>query len=203
MLKKFECVESCSDCCINRGYFPSKEFGKIGVILLPGERKKIERLAEIRKITIKILPRIGVGRNSGGQGPERIIAYQLMGRESDGNICPFLETDGSKKSPHGGALCIIYNERPAACKAYPLVNIDPAISTLDSKCNYCVSTNGNKVFNLGLSDEIMALNEIMVSTRVGEDDQLWRYATNIGDSSDGKMMPEGWVQTNIDDQDIH
>jgi hypothetical protein len=74
---------------------------------------------------------------------------------------------------------------------------------LDSKCSYCVATNGNKVCNLGLSDEILALNEIMVSTQAGEDDHLWRYATNVGDSSDGKMMPEGWVQTNIDDQDIH
>jgi Fe-S-cluster containining protein len=197
LLKKFECIEGCSDCCINRGYFPSKEFGKIGVILVPGERKKIERLAEIKKIDIKILPRIGVSRNDGGEGPERIIAYQLMGRERDGNICPFLETDGSKKSPHGGALCSIYDERPAACKAYPLVTIDPTISTLDSKCSYCVTNNGNKVCNLGLNDEITALNEIIASTEADEDNQLWRYATNVGDSSGGKMLPEGWKQIKI------
>lgn len=197
MLKKFECIEGCSDCCMNRGYFPSKEFGKIGVILLPEERKRIERLAEIKKVDITVLPRIGVSRNDGGEGPERVIAYQLMGRERDGNICPFLETDGSKKSPHGGALCSIYDERPAACKAYPLVNIDPTISTLDSKCSYCVANNGNKVCNLGLNDEIMALNEIIVSTETDEDNQLWRYATNVGDSSDGKMLPEGWKQIKV------
>jgi hypothetical protein len=47
---------------------------------------------------------------------------------------------------------------------------------------------------LGLSNEIKALNEIMTSTYVDEGTQLWRYATNVGDSSDGKMLPEGWIK---------
>ena len=197
MLKKFKCVEGCSDCCINREYFPSKEFGKIGVLLLPKEKIKIEQLAEEKKVNVKILPRIGVGKDMGGKGasPESTVVYQLMGRERDGNICPFLETEGSERSPHGGTRCTIYEERPAACKAYPLVSIDPTVSTLDSKCSYCVSSNENKVCNLGLSNEIKALNEIMVSTRVDEDTQLWRYATNVGDPSDEKMLlPEGWIK---------
>lgn len=195
MLKKFKCVEGCSDCCINREYFPSKEFGKIGVLLLPKEKKKIEHLAETKKVNIKILPRIGVGMTDNEEGPESILIYQLMGRERDGNICPFLETDGSERSPHGGARCTIYDERPAACKAYPLVNIDPTISTLDSKCSYCVSTNENKVCNLGLVNEIEALNEIMVSTSGDEGTHLWRYATNVGDRCDERLLlPEGWIK---------
>lgn len=130
-----------------------------------------------------------------GASPGSILIYQLMGRERDGNFCPFLETDGSERSPHGGTRCTIYDERPAACKAYPLVSIDPSISTLDSKCSYCVSTNENKVCNLGLGNEIQALNEIMISTRADEGTQLWRYATNVGDPSDGKMLlPEGWIK---------
>jgi uncharacterized protein len=195
LLKKFKCVEGCSDCCINREYFPSKEFGKIGVLLLPEEKKKIEHLAETKKVDIKVLPRIGVGLGDDGTSPESILVYQLMGRERDGNICPFLDTDGSEQSPHGGARCTIYDERPAACRAYPLVSIDPTISTLDSKCSYCVSTNGNKVCNLGLNNEIKALNEIMISTRADEGTHLWRYATNVGDPSDGKLLlPEGWIK---------
>ncbi|MGH9977088.1 MAG: YkgJ family cysteine cluster protein [Nitrososphaeraceae archaeon] len=195
MLKKFKCVEGCSDCCINREYFPSKEFGKIGVLLLPKEKKKIEHLAETKKVNIKILPRIGVGMNDKEEGPESILVYQLMGRERDGNICPFLETNGPERSPHGGARCTIYDERPAACKAYPLVNIDPTISTLDSKCSYCVSTNENKVCNLGLVNEIQALNEIMVATSADEDTHLWRYATNVGDRCDERLLlPEGWIK---------
>jgi uncharacterized protein len=195
LLKKFKCVEGCSDCCINREYFPSKEFGKIGVLLLPKEKKMIEHLAETKKVNVKILPRIGVGMNGKEEGPESILVYQLMGRERDGNICPFLETDGSERSPHGGARCSIYDERPAACKAYPLVNIDPTISTLDSKCGFCVSTNENKVCNLGLSNEIEALNEIIVSTSADESTCLWRYATNVGDGCDeGLLLPEGWIK---------
>lgn len=194
MLKKFKCVEGCSDCCINRQYYPSKEFGKIGVLLLPKEKKKIEEQAESLGIKIKILPRLGVGKSDDGASPETVLAYQLMGREIDGNICPFLETDGPELSPHGGRPCIIYDKRPAACKAYPLVSIDPTVSTLDTACRYCVSTNGNKVCNSGLSGEIETLNEIMLSTRASEGKQIWRYATNVGDPLDGKMLQEGWVK---------
>ena len=194
MLKEFKCVEGCSDCCINREYFPSKEFGKIGVLLLPKEKKMIEQLAETMGIKITILPRIGVGTSDNGASPKSVLLYQLMGRERDGNICPFLDTNGSERSPHGGARCTIYDERPAACKAYPLVSIDPTISTLDSKCSYCVSTKENMVCNLGLSAEIKALNEIMVATRADKGTQLWRYATNVGDPSDGKMLPQGWIK---------
>lgn len=195
MLKKFNCVEGCSDCCINREYFPSKDFGKIGVLLLPKEKEKIERLAKEKKVDVKILPRIGVGMDDKRGTPESILIYQLMGREKDGSTCPFLETNGPERSPHGGMRCTIYDERPTACKAYPLVSIDPTASKLDSNCRYCVSSNENKVCNLGLNNEIMALNEIMVSTRVGEGTQLWRYATNVGDPSDDKkLLPEGWIK---------
>jgi Fe-S-cluster containining protein len=194
LLKKFKCVEGCSDCCINREYFPSKEFGKIGVLLLPKEKKMIEQLAETMNVNIKILPRIGVGTSSNGSTPKSILLYQLMGIDRDGNTCPFLGTDGHERSPHGGAPCTIYDQRPAACKAYPLVSIDPTISKLDSKCSYCISTKDNMVCNLGLSNEIKALNEIMISTCVDEGTQLWRYATNVGDPSDGKMLPEGWIK---------
>ena len=195
MFKKFKCVEGCSDCCTNRKYFPSKKFGKIGVLLLPEERQKIEQLAKAIKVNVKILPRLGTSRGSNESGPERIIAYQLMGKEKNGNLCPFLDTGGSKRSPHGGARCRIYDNRPVACKAYPLVGIDPTISTLDSSCTYCVSANENKVFNIGLEKEIKALNKIIASTGIDEGALLWRYATNLGDPGDEEMLlPAGWLE---------
>jgi Fe-S-cluster containining protein len=195
LFKKFRCVEGCSDCCINREYFPSKKFGKIGVLVLPDEKVKLEQLAKSIKVKIKILPRIGISRNDDESSPEQVIVYQLMGKESDGNLCPFLETDGSERSPHGGARCRIYDNRPLACKAYPLVSIDPIISTLDKRCTFCASINENRVFNLGIDTEIKALSEIIALTRIDDAAQLWRYATNIGDPGDKKMLlREGWVK---------
>ena len=42
MLKKFKCVDGCSDCCNYREYYPSVEYGKIGVLILPDEKFRIE-----------------------------------------------------------------------------------------------------------------------------------------------------------------
>lgn len=195
LLKVFRCIDGCSDCCVNREYFPSKAYGKIGVLLLPKEKKRIERAAGIMDIPIWILPRIGVGKNEGGTGPKEVLFYQLMGKNRDGNLCPFLEIDGEQRSPHGGARCSIYNERPIACKAYPLVSTDPFSSALDHKCNFCVSNKQEQVCNKGIGDEIKALGEIMAATKVKEGDEIWRYATNVGDSSSaGELLPQGWTK---------
>ena len=39
---EFRCIEECSQCCIEREYYPSKKFGKIGVLILPEEKTKID-----------------------------------------------------------------------------------------------------------------------------------------------------------------
>ena len=52
---EFRCVEECSDCCVQREYYPTKQFGKIGVLILPNEKEKIEKFAKENKIEIKIL----------------------------------------------------------------------------------------------------------------------------------------------------
>ena len=36
------------------------------------------------------------------------------------DLCPFL--DASKRSPHGGFSCMIYSDRPLACRAYPVTD---------------------------------------------------------------------------------
>ena len=51
---EFRCVEECSDCCVQREYYPTKQFGKIGVLILPNEKEKIEKFPKENKIEIKI-----------------------------------------------------------------------------------------------------------------------------------------------------
>ena len=44
---EFRCVDECSQCCVEREYYPTKQFGKIGVLILPEEKKKYELLSEL------------------------------------------------------------------------------------------------------------------------------------------------------------
>ena len=53
---EFICVEACSDCCVQREYYPTKQFGTIGVLILTNEKEKIEKFTKENKIEIKILP---------------------------------------------------------------------------------------------------------------------------------------------------
>ena len=108
------------------------------------------RLALKHGIKVSILPRVGVSANVNCDKPEKIIAYQMMGRDKDGDTCPFLDVSGAVLSPHGGHGCRIYEKRPLACMAYPLQGHRPAeqsaslpdmsqdaIPMLDSKCRFC------------------------------------------------------------------
>ena len=61
MLREFHCVQDCSDCCIYRQYYPSVDYGKIGVLLLPEEKKRVESLAKHSQISVTIFPRLGIG----------------------------------------------------------------------------------------------------------------------------------------------
>jgi hypothetical protein len=42
----FHCIEDCAECCIQREYYPSKKFGKVGVLILPEEKEIIESHAK-------------------------------------------------------------------------------------------------------------------------------------------------------------
>jgi len=97
---QFKCVEGCSDCCIYREYYPDKSYGKIGVLILPSEKERIEQLAKSLGKTITVLRRIGVGtekRSREDVKPKRVIAYQLMGVRNDGDLCPFLDVDSNER----------------------------------------------------------------------------------------------------------
>ncbi len=180
----FSCVDGCSKCCIEREYYPSVKFGKIGVLILPDEKQKIEFFAKKHSIKAIISPRIGISEKN--DKPDEILAYQLMGKEPNGNTCPFLDIETNDRSPHGGYKCKIYQDRPLACRAYPLIESLPI--TLDPKCKFCEScstADGN------IHSELESLVKIktMMKTRA---QYIWRYATGIGEISDKSKIETGW-----------
>ena len=95
---EFHCIQDCSQCCIEREYYPGKKFGKIGVLILPEEKEKIQNIAKEKNLEILILPRIGVSEEKNSESI-KILAFQMMGVEKNGNTCPFLDTNSGKKSP--------------------------------------------------------------------------------------------------------
>jgi Fe-S-cluster containining protein len=192
-MKKFSCVQDCSDCCIYREYYPSLEYGKIGVLLLPEEKAAIEQLAKNMNIKVRIIPRLAIGKDS----PGKIIAYQMMGKNDDGNLCPFLEVESNERSPHGGFKCRIYSERPLACRAYPVIDVVDRTAKFDPHCQFCKKFSSTKASSEGLQQEIEALAKIRASVIAGDDGNnnnnisIWRYATATGGSYG--LLPEGWI----------
>jgi hypothetical protein len=184
---EFNCIKECSQCCIERQYYPTKKFGKVGVLILPEEKERIEYLAKKYRLDVTILPRIGMSYQR-QDAPEQIIAYQMMGRETDGNTCPFLDTESDKRSPHDGFVCRIYNDRPLACKAYPLIESNPI--ALDSKCKFC---QNNQTADGNLDGEMEALIKIQskMSTTAPV---IWRYATGVGNAEDCLQIQKGWIR---------
>ena len=181
----FSCVEDCSKCCIEREYYPTIKFGKVGVLIMPEEKERIESLAEKNNIKVIILPRIGASKTQSVE-PDTILAYQMMGKDLDGNTCPFLETQSDKRSPHGGFPCKIYNERPLACKAYPVIESSPI--ALDSKCKFCESC-GTPTGNV--NSEIESLIQIKEKMKT-KAPYIWRYATGVGESKHKELIQTGW-----------
>lgn len=199
-LRKFSCISECSDCCIYREYYPSIEYGKVGVLILPDEKQRIERYAKKMGLEITILPRLGIGTNRSKNGPETIIAYQLMGKNSDGNLCPFLDIESLERSPHGGFKCRIYDKKPGACTAYPVNEEDKKTVTLDSKCKFCQVNNNEdltgctKAYKYDLGKEVQALRRIQRCIQVDEIIDIWRYATGIGEQEkQNEFYSQGWV----------
>jgi len=181
----FTCIESCSECCISREYYPTLKFGKVGVLVLPEEKNSIEKLAERHGISITILPRIGISETK-SEKPTIVLAYQLMGKDLDGNTCPFLEMDSAERSPHGGYKCKIYQDRPLACRAYPIIESSPVTS--DSKCKFCEScgTPSGKIESE--LESLIAIKKRMATTAPN----IWRYATGIGEIEYKSRIKSGW-----------
>jgi Fe-S-cluster containining protein len=196
MLREFRCIQDCSDCCIYRQYYPSVDYGKIGVLLLPEEKKEIENLAKSFKIKITIFPRLGIGINKKSNGPHQVIAYQLMGKNINGDYCPFLDINGNNRSPHGGFNCLIYNTRPLACRAYPAIKENKTDVELDCNCKFSCQYSNQASKNL-LDSELRALTRIIINIESFSDQKIWRYATQIGEKPFIKLLlPRGWYLQN-------
>jgi Fe-S-cluster containining protein len=175
MKKKFSCVQGCSDCCIYREYYPSFEYGKIGVLVLPEEKAAIEALAKNMGVRIRIIPRLAVGKNS----PDKIIAYQMMGKNEDGNLCPFLDVESNERSAH-------------ACRAYPVIDAtDKKTARFDPHCQFCKKFSITKGSSEGLQQELEALAKIRASVTADDTVSIWRYATATGRANG--LLSEGWI----------
>lgn len=191
MLKEFHCVQDCSDCCIYRQYFPSVDYGKIGVLLLPKEKEDIENVAKSFNLKITILPRLGIGFNKKSNGPRKVIAYQLMGK-NNGDYCPFLDTDSKNRSPHGGFNCQIYDQRPLSCRAYPVIKDGATNLELDGNCRFACE-NSIWTGKYLLENELNALKKISNEFDRFAKQRIWRYATHVGEKPFMKLMlPQGW-----------
>ena len=182
----FKCVQDCSQCCIEREYYPSKKFGKVGVLILPEEKEAVESLAKDAGLKITILPRIGISEERSDK-PSKILAYQMMGKEKNGNTCPFLDTETKSRSPHGGFPCKIYKDRPLACRAYPVIESSPI--TLDTKCKFC-ENHGSTTKNLNSELESLVKIKTKMTTKGSF---VWRYATGIGEDNDKEELESGWI----------
>ena len=118
----------------------------------------------------------------------------MMGKKNNGDLCPFLEESDSQTSSHIGLKCKIYENRPLACRAYPIFDDNKGSGVrLDGKCQFCksCSTTAHKE---SLGDEIEALTKIKTTLHTDEAMEVWRYATAIGeDKNRTRFLSEGWV----------
>jgi len=83
---------------------------------------------------------------------------------------------------------MIYDVRPLACRAYPLIETNPII--LDSKCKFC---QNNQTANSNLNGEIESLIQIKTKMTTNAP-TIWRYATGIGNHEDGAQIQKGWIK---------
>jgi len=174
-----------------RQYYPSVDYGKIGVLLLPEEKKRVESLAKHSQISVTIFPRLGIGVNKKSDGPSQVIAYQLMGK-IDGDYCPFLDTKSNNRAPHGGFNCHIYEARPFACRAYPVIKEEKTSVELDSNCKFSCQYSNQASKNL-IDNELRALNRISSRFNSLDGQKIWRYATHVGDEPfRNLLLPQGW-----------
>jgi hypothetical protein len=97
-----------------------------------------------------------------------------------------LNTESSERSPHGGYQCKIYQNRPLACKAYPVIESSPVI--LDSKCKFCENC-GTTATNV--IQEVESLVNIKNKMKTSAS-FVWRYATGIGDEHNKNKIATGW-----------
>jgi hypothetical protein len=94
------------------------------------------------------------------EGPRKIIAYQMMGKNSDINLRPFLQIHSSENSPPGAFKCKMYEKCPLACRIYPVLDECKKREVLNGKCRFCCKFATTSSERSNLYEEIRALNII-------------------------------------------
>jgi uncharacterized protein len=115
----------------------------------------------------------------------------MMGKNEDGDLCPFLDVESNERSAHGGFKCKIYSDRPLACRAYPVIDTVDKSARCDPHCQFCKKFSTTKASSEGLQQEIEALAKIRARVTADDDVSIWRYATATGRSNG--LLSEGWI----------
>lgn len=107
----FSCLR-CGSCC--RSLRTREHDYTLGLFLFPKEVEMLNQLGSARSLKLKIFPQQGTTTKKATlvDKPNKIFSYQL-----EDSTCPFLneETNG----------CSIYDERPVACRAFPILTPSP------------------------------------------------------------------------------
>jgi Fe-S-cluster containining protein len=238
----FRCLGGCNTCCVVRGYLPvnsirdsksgkrtpigPRAMGKEGMVEI--EAWKLPRMIKLsRKLGIRLdeqgkpirydfLPAKGVSLR-GAKAPESVISHWLMGRKEDGSVCPFLSTPAENLRTAGGTLkCLIYEERPLPCRAYPLHAVytwettGAKMASLDHGCGWVVDQTARgqqrvsqpfpldvvKGLDYGSFARLQSLTKGRFDT---SKTTLWERATGVygKDEKPGDAI-EGWVDIGWD-----
>ena len=231
----FHCISRCNVCCVIRDYpkiysvrdigtgeqvpIRPESLGKEGMVEveaweLPKILKLIKKMKgrvdeEGKPIEYRILPARAVSAPE-ASAPETIISYWLMGRDEDGDTCPFLSTPAENRRTGDGTLkCLIYEERPLQCRAYPvhLVYTDRTTgdksASLDQGCQWVMEkamggeTFVEHPFPLGRIKNLDygSLARLQSGNKFDSaKTTLWAYPTGVyGKNERPESVIDGWV----------
>jgi len=163
---------------------------------------------EGKPVEYRVLPARGVGPK-GAAGPEVIISYWLMGRNEDGDTCPFLSTPAENRRTSDGTLkCLIYDERPLQCRAYPVHMMytdriaGEKMAVLDQGCQWVMEevmkgeARVEHPFRIDLIKNLDygSLVRLQSGNKFDKDRTLWAHPTGTyGRNEKPDVVLEDWV----------
>ncbi len=179
-------------------------------ILRLAKRMKERKDEKGQPIKYKFLPAWAVAPR-GAMAPERIISYWLMGRLENGDMCPFLSTpDENIRTEDGTLKCLIYEERPLQCKAYPVhaIYLDKMagekVARLDMGCQSVMEMlmKGDQRLSRPVPMSLLrgldfgSLVRLQSGNKVdSKRDSLWAYPTGVfEDGKKPELVIDGWVE---------
>jgi Fe-S-cluster containining protein len=154
----FNCLK-CGNCC--RSIITPDH---LGIFLFPKEAKKLRRLAEKRNLKLTIYPQQGFTyEHKKTIKPDIIYSYQIADK-----VCPFLIEEKNR--------CSIYEDRPSACRAFPVLTTIPVINLIP-ECNWVKQYCSSEQEIAGNPDSLR--NEILHSSKINHWIQKYRPKEGI------------------------